>query len=249
MMSSRASAKHESREPRPDGGVSPRRMEIPRLRRYAPSLGMTIVCLLMATALHAQTSAARKASDAAAAAKARADSAQYPYTAADVHFMQGMISHHAQAIVMAQMAPSHGASPSVRTLCDRIINAQRDEIATIQQWLRDRNQTVPDAKPGPMKMMMNGMEHDMMMPGMLTEAQMQQLDSARGKDFDRLFLTGMIQHHKGAVEMVKELMGSYGAAQDQLVFKFASDVNVDQTTEIARMERMLAALTLGITPP
>jgi uncharacterized protein (DUF305 family) len=78
---------------------------------------------------------------------------------------------------------------------------------------------------------------------------MKQLDSARGKEFDRLFLTGMIQHHKGAVQMVQELFNSYGAAQDELVFKFASDVQVDQRTEIARMERMLAAQTLGITLP
>jgi uncharacterized protein (DUF305 family) len=93
---------------------------------------------------------------------------------------------------------------------------------------------------------MDGMEHTMLMPGMLTEEQMKELDAARGKEFDKLFLTGMIQHHKGAVQMVKELFDSYGAAQDDLVFKFASDVNVDQTTEIARMERMLIAINLGI---
>jgi uncharacterized protein (DUF305 family) len=80
------------------------------------------------------------------------------------------------------------------------------------------------------------------MPGMLTGEQLRQLDQARGEEFDRLFLTFMIQHHRGAVAMVKALFGSYGAAQDETVFKFASDVNVDQTTEIARMEQMLAAL-------
>jgi uncharacterized protein (DUF305 family) len=89
---------------------------------------------------------------------------------------------------------------------------------------------------------MNGMEHEMLMPGMLTEDQMHQLDQARGPDFDRLFLTSMIQHHKGAVSMVQSLFASYGAAQDETVFKFANDVSVDQTTEIARMEKMLAAL-------
>jgi len=98
-----------------------------------------------------------------------------------------------------------------------------------------------------MKMTMNGMEHVMLMPGMLTDEQMKQLDAARGPEFDRLFLTYMIQHHRGAVEMVKDLFGSYGAGQDETVFKFASDVNVDQTTEIARMEKMLVALTLGIS--
>jgi len=98
-----------------------------------------------------------------------------------------------------------------------------------------------------MKMTMNGMEHVMLMPGMLTDEQMKQLDAARGPEFDRLFLTYMIQHHRGAVEMVKDFFGSYGAGQDETVFKFASDVNVDQTTEIARMEKMLVALTLGIS--
>ena len=194
----------------------------------------------------ATQSVARSQSDVAAVAKAREDSARRPYTAADVHFMSGMIGHHSQAIVMAGWAPSHGASPSVHTLSDRIINAQRDEIATMQQWLRDRQQPVPEASAKGMKMVMDGVEHEMLMPGMLTEAQMKQLDAARGKEFDRLFLTFMIQHHKGAVQMVKELFDSYGAAQDDLVFKFASDVNVDQTTEIARMEKMLVALTFGI---
>jgi uncharacterized protein (DUF305 family) len=188
-------------------------------------------------------------SDAAAIAKARADSARYPYTAADVHFMSGMISHHAQALVMAGWVPTHGASPSIQRLAERIINAQQDEIVTMQTWLRDRNQPVPEANAAGMKMVMNGVEHMMKMPGMLTEAQMKQLDQARGAEFDRLFLTFMIQHHRGAVSKVQELFGSYGAGQDETVFKFASDVNVDQTTEIDRMEKMLATLTFGITSP
>jgi len=182
--------------------------------------------------------------EAAAIAKARADSLRYPYTAADVHFMQGMIGHHAQAIVMSSWAPTHDASPSIRTLAARIINAQQDEIATMQQWLTDRRQTVPAANAGPMKMMMNGKETDMLMPGMLTAEQMHELDQAKGPEFDRLFLTDMIQHHKGAVSMVQDLFGTYGAAQDELTFKLASDVNVDQTTEIARMEKMLVAQAL-----
>ncbi|HEV8356656.1 MAG TPA: DUF305 domain-containing protein [Gemmatimonadales bacterium] len=179
-------------------------------------------------------------------AKASADSARYPYTEADIRFMSGMIAHHAQAIVMAGWAPSHGAGPSVRTLCERIINAQTDEIALMQQWLRDRLQPAPEASPKGMKMMMNGVEHEMLMPGMLSEAQMQQLDQARGTEFDRLFLVFMIQHHQGAITMVKELFDTYGAGQDNLVFKFASDVNIDQTTEIARMEKILTAV---ITTP
>jgi uncharacterized protein (DUF305 family) len=142
---------------------------------------------------------------------------------------------------MAGWAPTHDADPSVRTLAERIINAQQDEIATMQQWLRDRGQPVPEARAEGMGMT-NGAEHEMLMPGMLTEAQMRQLDQARGPEFDRLFLTFMIQHHRGAVAMVKDLFGSAGAAQDETVFKFANDVSVDQTTEIARMERMLEAL-------
>jgi uncharacterized protein (DUF305 family) len=175
-------------------------------------------------------------------AKAKADSVRHPYTTADVDFMSHMIGHHAQALVMSGWAPSHGASPAVRTLAGRIINGQQDEIATMQRWLRDRGKPVPEARPMAMKMKMDGMEHEMLMPGMLTDAQMQELDQARGPEFDRLFLTYMIQHHQGAVSMVKDLLGTYGAAQDETVFKFANDVSVDQSTEIARMQRMLAAL-------
>ncbi len=215
--------------------------------------------LLAAIALSACTSAGRGAVNTSAApvtarpsdpqyvAQARADSLRLPYTEADVSFMSGMIGHHAQAIVMSHWAPTHGASASVLTLASRIINAQQDEIVTMQRWLRDRQRPVPEATATGMKMTMDGMEHVMLMPGMLTEVQMKDLDEARGPEFDRKFLTYMIQHHRGAVSMVKDLFGTYGAGQDETVFKFASDVNVDQTTEIARMEKMLAALTLGIS--
>jgi len=192
--------------------------------------------------------AAEAQGEAAAIAQARADSARHPWTEADAKFMSHMIGHHAQAIVMANMAPTHDASPAVRILAGRIINAQRDEIATMQRWLRFRRQPVPEAVPG-MKMVMDGVEHVMLMPGMLTEAQMAELDRARGKEFDRLFLTYMIQHHRGATAMVQELFGTYGAGQDETVFKFASDVNVDQVTEIERMQRMLADLVFGGTSP
>ncbi len=134
----------------------------------------------------------RDQSDIAAIARAKADSARYPYTAADVRFMTAMIGHHAQAIVIAGWAPTHGASASVRTLAERIINAQQDEIATMQQWLRDRQQPVPEARATGMTMMMNGVEHEMPLPGMLTDDQLKQLDQARGREFDRLFLTLMI---------------------------------------------------------
>jgi uncharacterized protein (DUF305 family) len=172
---------------------------------------------------------------------------RFPTTAADIHFMNGMIAHHAQALVMAGWAASHGASPSVRTLTDRIINAQRDEIAGMQKWLRDRHQPVPEPSPHGMMMNMNGMQHEMLMPGMLSESQLKQLDDARGKEFDRLFLSFMIQHHQGAVTMVKELFDTNGAAQDITVFKLASDISADQTTEIERMQKMLASMIFGAT--
>jgi uncharacterized protein (DUF305 family) len=181
---------------------------------------------------------------AAAIAEARADSVRHPYTAGDVQFMQGMIGHHAQALIMAAWAPTHDASPSVQTLCLRIINSQQDEITLMQHWLADRQQMVPDGHTPGRKMMMNGTEQTMLMPGMLTPAQMTELDHAKGLDFDRLFLTDMIQHHRGAVSMVHDLFETQGAGQDEIVFKFASDANVDQTTEIARMEKMLAIVRL-----
>lgn len=181
-------------------------------------------------------------SDTSEAGKAIAVSSRYPYSQADVHFMSGMIAHHGQALVMAKMAPSHGASDRIRTLCERIINAQQDEIASMQQWLRDRNQTVPSPDQHDPMMNMSGMDHEMLMPGMLTASQLKQLDDSRGPEFDRLFLTFMIQHHRGAVSMVETLFGAQGAAQDETIFKLASDINVDQTTEIDRMQGMLAAL-------
>ena len=213
------------------------------------ALALVLAALAAGAAPAAAQSAQYTPGDSAGIAKARADSLRYPYTAGDVQFMSHMIGHHAQALVMSGWAPSHGANPEVQRLAERIINAQKDEIAIMQTWLRDRRQPVPEAKPGPMKMVMDGMEHEMLMPGMLTDPQMKELDQARGKDFDRLFLRYMIQHHRGAVSMVMDLFGTNGAAQDETVFKFANDVQVDQSTEIARMEKMLAFLTLGITAP
>lgn len=192
------------------------------------------------------------AADSAAIARAREDSIRLPYTEADVHFMTSMVGHHAQAVVMAQLAPERAESQQVKTLAERIINGQRDEIRTMQQWLRDRRKPVPEPD-----LTGAGMTHGTgtgqmdahSMPGMLSDAQMAQLRAARGAEFDRLFLGYMIQHHRGAVSMVEKLFGSYGAAQDETVFKFASDVNVDQITEIARMERMLRALVFEVPDP
>jgi uncharacterized protein (DUF305 family) len=165
-----------------------------------------------------------------------------PHSAADVHFMSGMIPHHAQAVVIAGWAPSHGARADVRTLAERIVVAQRDEIALMRNWLRERGEFVPAADATHLRMTMNGMEHDMLMPGMLSADELARLDRARGSEFDRLFLTYMIRHHEGAITMVDQLFASHGAAQDEDVFRFASDVYADQTTEVDRMLTMLASV-------
>jgi uncharacterized protein (DUF305 family) len=166
-----------------------------------------------------------------------------PFTPADVQFMSGMIYHHAQAVMMAGWAPTHDASPTLRALCERIVVGQTDEINLMQRWLRDRHLTVPDPKA--VQMIMPGMDSSMMMPGMLTAEQLAELDKARGPDFDRLFLQFMIQHHRGAITMVNQLFGT-GSGEEEVVFKFASDVYADQTTEIDRMQRMLATLLFGV---
>ena len=178
-----------------------------------------------------------------ARARAIADSVRRSYTPADIAFMTGMIGHHSQALVMAKMAPTHDASPAIRRLAERIINAQEDEIGTMQRWLRERKLPVPAA--GDMSHAGGshaGMDHGEAMPGMLTAAQLQELDQARGTQFDRLFLTYMIQHHNGAITMLEKLFASHGAAQEDLVFKFASDMSADQSTEVGRMLTMLDAL-------
>ncbi len=162
--------------------------------------------------------------------------------AADVHFMSGMIPHHAQAVLIAGWAATHGARKDIATLCERIVVGQQDEIHLMQFWLRERGEPVPDAKATHMTMMMNGMKHDMLMPGMLDDAGLAALDKARGVDFDRLFLEAMIAHHGGAISMVDELFGSKGAGNDDIVYRFASDVYADQSTEIERMTKMLATV-------
>ena len=178
-------------------------------------------------------------------ATVRVDSGRYGYTKADVNFVSGMIGHHAQAVIMAEWAPTHGANPSLSILCRRIALAQTTEIELMSSWLRDRNERVPDpnAKHNMAGMAMPGMTMgDSLMPGMLSPQQLSELDRARGVEFDRLFLRDMIQHHEGALTMVATLFGTNGAAQDDFVFKFATDVHADQSTEIDRMQQMLDAL-------
>ena len=176
----------------------------------------------------------------AAPSAAQADSLRKHYTDADVAFLNGMIDHHAQAVLIASWAPSHGASASLQAMCARIVVGQTDEIHLMQQWLRGQHLPVPDVTHA-MAMRMPGMAMPMM-PGMLTDAQLARLDSARGVEFDRRFLNDMIQHHTGAVTMVDQLFATPAAAQVETVFRLASDVYADQTTEIDRMQKMLAAL-------
>ena len=171
---------------------------------------------------------------------ARPDLVRQPYSEADVEFMAGMIPHHAQAVLIAGWAASHGARPDVRVLCERIVVAQRDEIEMMRNWLRDRGETVPDALATHHRMKMNGVEHDMLMPGMLTAQDLAELDKARGREWDTLFLKAMIRHHEGALKMVDDLFMAHGAMQDEDMFKFVSDLYADQTTEIERMQKMLA---------
>jgi uncharacterized protein (DUF305 family) len=180
---------------------------------------------------------------------ARIAESRTQFSEADARFMTDMIHHHAQALEMSRRAPSQGASPAVRTLAARIMNAQRDEIATMQQWLRDRDLPAPELHETPGGVMVHGGGHaghgagdHASMPGMLTPEQLEGLGQVRDTAFDRRFLELMIQHHRGAVVMVRELFATDGAVRDEEVFRFASDVHVDQVTEVARMEQMLEAL-------
>jgi uncharacterized protein (DUF305 family) len=150
-----------------------------------------------------------------------------------------MIGHHAQALVMAAWAPSHGASPALQALAERIAVSQTDEIKFMQGWLLKRHQPVPPTDPRGYTM--PGMDHPMLMPGMLTPAQMAELDAARGAQFERLFLTDMIMHHRGAIEMVHQLTAA-GQEEDDALVMYATNVEADQSAEIGRMQRMLSAM-------
>jgi uncharacterized protein (DUF305 family) len=211
-------------------------MTVPSARPFARLLAIAGIVFCAGTA-PTITARAQAPAQAGAAITTKAGN-----NSADVHFMAGMIPHHAQAVLIAGWAPSHGARSDVRTLCERIVVGQQDEIHLMQFWLREHGEPVPDAKATHMKMQMDGMEHDMLMPGMLNDEQLAQLDKARGADFDRLFLAAMMAHHQGAITMVDALFASNGAGNDDMVYRFASDVYADQTTEIERMGKMLATV-------
>jgi uncharacterized protein (DUF305 family) len=152
--------------------------------------------------------------------------------------MQGMIMHHAQAVEMTALMESHTENKDLRSLGARISHSQSDEIAFMKRWLASRGQPVSQATSDNHHMHMSHGSM-MLMPGMLTAEQMEALRKARGEAFDRLFLTGMIQHHGGALTMVKELFDTAGAGQDAELFNFATDVDSGQRAEIRIMERLL----------
>ena len=210
-------------------------------RRRITSAGTILLAVALSVPVQARDIQQSQAADPAP----RPDLVRQPYNEADVDFMSGMIPHHAQAVLIAGWAASHGARPDVRILCERMVIAQRDEIAFMRTWLRDRGQAVPDATATHHRMKMNGVEHDMLMPGMLSPEELKQLDKARNDEWDRLFLTFMIRHHEGALKMVDDLFNAHGALQDDDVFKFASDLYADQNTEIERMQKMLAGTEKG----
>ena len=163
------------------------------------------------------------------------DLSRVQYVGADIKFMQGMIGHHTQAIEMTNLLATRTGNADMKKLAKRIELSQVDEIKMMQEWLHQRGQQVP-----------TGNEHHThgaaLMPGMLTDDEMRQLAAAKGKAFDTLFLESMIKHHQGALTMVKELFETPGAAQDSTIFAFASDVESDQSAEIARMAGMLKEL-------
>ncbi|WP_373057901.1 DUF305 domain-containing protein [Gemmatimonas sp.] len=154
------------------------------------------------------------------------------YTKADVEFMQGMIAHHAQAIVMSKLAEANGANPQVLKLSRKIDQSQVPEIHIMQDWLRRYGQFAPDTASW----------HDMRMDGMLTDAEIKELSTSKGVVFDRAFLVGMIKHHAGAIKMVDDLFKAPGAGQEVDANVFANDVVTAQTAEIGIMRRLLTQL-------
>ena len=168
------------------------------------------------------------------AAQAR-DLSKVQFTDADVKFMQGMIHHHAQAIDMVKLLETRTGSDDMKRFALRIQVSQDDEIKMMRRWLEVRGQDVPGEHA-------HHMPGAPMMPGMLTAEEMSRLAAAKGPEFDRLFLEGMIKHHGGAITMVQDLFKTPGAGQDSEIYAFASDVDADQRMEIDRMGAMLAMM-------
>ena len=207
--------------------------------RFVPVVALLAAGCASATAPRAvQPGAPGQASSVAPATAANSPQA----TEADIKFMQGMIHHHAQALDMTELIDARSNDPDMKKLGLRIHVSQTDEIKMMQRWLQARGQEAPDPRAHhnmPGMAGMEGMDHMVMMPGMLTSEEMARLAAAKGPEFDRLFLEGMIKHHEGALTMVKELFAAPGAGQQSDIFAFASDVEADQKMEIDRMTAML----------
>jgi uncharacterized protein (DUF305 family) len=158
------------------------------------------------------------------------------YTEADVAFVQGMIPHHAQALVMTDLVADRTGRDDLPLLAERMDVSQRDEIALMERWLEERGEEVPDASAG------HHHGEGELMPGMLTDDDLARLEAASGRDFDELFLLYMIRHHEGAVMMVAELLSSDDGGQESDVFRLAQHIDSDQNVEIARMKSLLAEI-------
>jgi uncharacterized protein (DUF305 family) len=166
-----------------------------------------------------------------------------PLSAKDVEFMQGMIMHHSQAVEMTALINDRTTNEDLRLLGSRISHSQAEEMKFMERWLRLRGQATSMAMPSmehtPGMDMSKHQHQQMLMPGMLSQEQMDALKKSKGAEFDRLFLRGMIQHHKGALVMVDELFNTAGSGQDSELFNFATDVDSGQRAEIRIMETML----------
>ena len=169
-----------------------------------------------------------------------------PYSPADVQFMQHMIVHHAQAVEMTALIESHTKNKNVQALGDRISRSQSDEMKFMKRWLTVRGE--PTSPPAHAMHGTDMSNHQMLMPGMLSSKQMDALKKAKDAEFDQLFLTGMIQHHNGALVMVKDLFDTAGSGQDAELFSFATDVDSGQRAEIKAMQTMLREMTLREQP-
>lgn len=186
-------------------------------------------------------SGADRTPTAAAAGAASGDSADRRHSAADVRFIQHMMAHHAQALVMTSLVPTRGGRQDLRLLAERIERSQRDELALMRRWLEERGEPVVPNLDAHREHHERGGQQAAAMPGLLTPEELDRLARATGADFDRLFLQFMIRHHEGALAMVAELLASPGAGQEAATFRILSDVDADQRAEVARMRAMLGA--------
>lgn len=175
----------------------------------------------------------------APAAPVRPQSGQRGYTEADVRFLQRMVPHHAQALLMTRLVPDRSRREDIRLLAERIAVSQQDEIAQMQRWLRVRGEEVPSPDADHEHHVAGG--HHASMPGMLTTQELDRLRAASGPEFERLFLDFMIRHHEGALVMVEELFATPGSGQETEIYHIATEVDADQRAEIARMRRMQSA--------